>query len=203
MHRFITLLLLGLVMIALLACQSGQVNINGKNITIAFNNQMHSRIIAVVDDRNIPLGEFQPSEYLTVAGKNITDFRLIKKVENPIQDQDKLGTGTEYILFGETAGLSKEVLIRVYEDFPGVAVFKVKYTNNSDRDLEIDGWTNNHYQIEVQPGSTQEPVLWSFNSGSYEDRADWVLPLRQGFNKENYMGMNASDYGGDEILDLV
>ena len=196
MRRFITLVLLWSVMIGLVACQSDQVYVKGKNITIVFNNQMYSRILAVVDSQNIPLGEFQPSEYPTVAGKNITDFHLIKKVEKPIQNQDELGAGTEYILTGETAGLSKEVLIRVYEDFPGVAVFKVKYTNNSDKDLEIEGWTNNHYQIDVQPGSAPEPAFWSFNSGSYEDRADWVLPLKKGFKKENYMGMNASDYGG-------
>jgi alpha-galactosidase len=196
MLRFIKLLLLGSVMIALVACQSDQVYVKGKNITVAFNNQMHSRIIATVDGRNIPLGEFQPGEYITIDGKTVTDFRLLKKVENPIQDQAELGKGTEYILSGEIAGLSKEIRVRVYEDFPGVAVFMVKYTNNGNKDLEIESWTNNHYQIQVQPGSAPEPAFWSFNSGSYEDRADWILPLKEGFKKENYMGMNASDYGG-------
>lgn len=196
MLRFISLLLLGLVMIALASCQGDQVYIKGKNIAIAFNSQMHSRIIAVFDNRHIPLGEFRPSEYVSVKGENITDFRLTRKQESPIQDQDELGAGTEFILAGESDGLSKEVRIRVYENFPNTAVYKVKYTNNSSRDLEIDGWTNNHYQIEVQPGSEQEPALWSFNCGSYADRADWILPLKQGFRKENYMGMNASDYGG-------
>jgi alpha-galactosidase len=194
MRRFrLVLFLLPLIM-ALIACQGEQFYINGKNITIAFNKQMYSRVIAVVDGRQIPLGEFQPSEFATVDGKNITDFRLSKKLESPVQDE--LGNGTEYTLTGEAPGLSKEVHIKVYEDFPGAAIYQVKYTNNGDRNLEIEGWTNNYYQIDVQPGSTATPQFWSFNSGSYEDRPDWILPLKKGFAKENYMGMNASDYGG-------
>ncbi len=164
MLRFITILLAGVMMIALAACQGDQVYVKGKNITIVFDDQMYSRIIATGDGRNIPLGEY----------KNITDFRLTKKVENPIQDQDKLGTGTEYILSGENNGLTKEVRIRVYDNLPSAAVYQVKYTNNGSKDLEIEGWTNNHYQIEVQPGSAPGPAFWSFNSGSYEDRADWI-----------------------------
>ena len=41
-----------------------------------------------------------------------------------------------------------------------------------------------------------EPAFWSYQSGSYEKRPDWVLPVPQGFRQENYLGMNASDYGG-------
>ena len=40
------------------------------------------------------------------------------------------------------------------------------------------------------------PAFWSYQSGSYEKRPNWVLPLRAGFKQENYLGMNASDYGG-------
>ena len=38
--------------------------------------------------------------------------------------------------------------------------------------------------------------FWSFQSGSYERRPDWIVPLHAGFSQENYLGMNASDYGG-------
>jgi alpha-galactosidase len=170
------------------------VRITGKNIIIAFNNQMYSRVIAVVDGRQISLGAYQPSEYATVDGQKITDFSLSKKTESPVQD--KLGSGTEYTLTGAAPGLSKTVHIKVYENFPGAAIYRVTYINTGDRDLEMEGWTNNCYQIDVQPGSTGTPPFWAFNSGSYENRPDWILPLKKGFKKENYMGMNASDYGG-------
>src|SRR4029077_2190772 len=36
----------------------------------------------------------------------------------------------------------------------------------------------------------------SYQSGSYEKRPNWVVPLKAGFHQENFLGMNASDYGG-------
>ena len=42
----------------------------------------------------------------------------------------------------------------------------------------------------------RSPPFWSYQSGSYEKRPNWVLPLHANFQQENYQGMNASDYGG-------
>ena len=36
----------------------------------------------------------------------------------------------------------------------------------------------------------------SLESGSYEKRPDWIVPLKPGFRQQNYLGMNADDYGG-------
>jgi alpha-galactosidase len=58
----------------------------------------------------------------------------------------------------------------------------------------VSGWTNQHYLItKVEVG---QPAFWSYQSGSYEKRPDWVLPLKAGFKQKNFMGMNAPDYGG-------
>jgi len=76
-----------------------------------------------------------------------------------------------------------------------MAVFEVQYTNIGNSSLSIDGWTNQGYSISADPGGG-EPAFWSYQSGSYEKRPDWVLPLKAGFSQENYLGMNATDYGG-------
>jgi alpha-galactosidase len=60
--------------------------------------------------------------------------------------------------------------------------------------LLVIGWTNNSYS--VLPSKNITPPFWSFQGASYDDRRDWVQPVKEGFNQENYMGMNASDYGG-------
>lgn len=41
-----------------------------------------------------------------------------------------------------------------------------------------------------------ETPFWSFQSGSYQNRPAWVLPLKAGFQQENFQGMNSPDYGG-------
>ena len=83
----------------------------------------------------------------------------------------------------------------MYDAFPRTAIFEVTYTNTGSSDLSVSGWTNQHYGINA-PASAAQPAFWSFQSGSYEKRPDWILPLGPGFKQENFLGMNAPDYGG-------
>ena len=32
-----------------------------------------------------------------------------------------------------------------------------------------------------------EPAFWSYQSGSYRNRPDWVLPLKVGFKQDNFL----------------
>ncbi|MBQ2520484.1 MAG: hypothetical protein II540_04255, partial [Paludibacteraceae bacterium] len=48
-----------------------------------------------------------------------------------------------------------------------------------------------------------DSVVWSLQPSSSNARLDWVLPVTEGFEKENYLGMNNSDYGGGiPVVDL-
>jgi alpha-galactosidase len=69
------------------------------------------------------------------------------------------------------------------------------YSNVGTAPVAIEAWVQNRYAIAAAPG-TPEPAFWSYQSGSYEKRPDWVLPLPAGFRQENFQGMNAADYGG-------
>ena len=48
-------------------------------------------------------------------------------------------------------------------------------------------------RTEIEP---KGDVVWSLQPTSSNARLDWVLPVKAGFQKENYLGMNNSDYGG-------
>src|SRR6185437_15863084 len=104
-------------------------------------------------------------------------------------------TGTSGLLHGTSGLLQKTVFVTTYDRFPEMAFFKVRYTNQGKADIQITGWSNNHYSIAGgKDGSS--PAFWSYESGSYQRRPDWVVPLKVGFKQENYLGMNATDYGG-------
>ena len=167
--------------------------ISSGNIRIEFDQNMHSRVIASFDNKNITIGSFDPSEFITVSGKNVNDFVL--KSQSSEEINDKTGTGKQVKLTGESGSLQKTVTATAYNDFPSMILFSVTYTNNGPDDLKIDGWTNNQYRIAAGP-AVNGNVFWSYQSGSYESRPDWVLPVNPGFKQQNYMGMNASDYGG-------
>lgn len=167
--------------------------VEGKNIRIEFDSAMHSRVVALFAGRERVIGDFSPSEFIRVSGKDISDFAFQGQRSEPVRDA--LGRGTRTILTGTGASLKKVVTVTVYDDFPRTAIFNVAYTNTGKSDLDVNGWTNQHYSIGA-PASAAQPAFWSYQSGSYEKRPDWVLPLKPGFKQENFLGMNAPDYGG-------
>ena len=172
---------------------SQRAQVDGRNIRIEFNGMLHSRVVAKFAGKETAMGDFAPSEFVTIAGKEIRDFALHDVKRGSVRDS--LGAGQRVTLTGTAPSLKKTVAVTTYDEFPQMAVFEVQYTNTGDSSLSIDGWTNQRYSISAAQGSG-EPAFWSYQSGSYEPRPDWVLPLKVGFNQENYLGMNASDYGG-------
>ncbi len=175
---------------------SRSVEVNGVDFRIDFDQNLHSRIVAKDGGERRPLGPFQPSEYLVVGGEPITDFALQTHTMTDVNDG--VGSGREYVITGTHGDLTKRVAITLYDAFPAMAVYKVQYLNGSSTPVTIDSWTNNHYAVSAseQPGD----AFWSYQSASYSSRPDWLLPVNAGFSQDNYLGMNASDYGGGTPL---
>jgi alpha-galactosidase len=169
------------------------VRVEGKNIRIEFDREMHSRVVANFGGGEKVIGDFSPSEYIRVAGADVTDFANPRSQRKPFHD--KLGSGFQTVITGTAPALKKTVTITVYDEFPRMVFFDVGYANTGTADLKVSSWTNQHYAI-AAGGSAGQPAFWSYQSGSYEKRPDWVLPLKPGFKQENYMGMNQPDYGG-------
>ena len=173
------------------------IGIESKNIRVEFNSLLHSRIVAKFDGRATPAGDFGPSEFVTAlvtagAASPIQDFTLSGHKQENVRDE--LGHGRRLSITGVSGGLQKTVVVTVYDEIPRMAFFQVHYWNKSDDALRVTGWTNNRYTITA--AGSDEPAFWSYQSGSYPNRPDWVLPLTVNFKQENFLGMNATDYGG-------
>jgi alpha-galactosidase len=175
------------------AAQGETHNITGRNIRIEIDSSLHSRVVALLGGKEIVIGPFAASESIHAGGSEVADFKFTSQKRESVQD--KLGAGQRYLITGTAPSLRKTLAVTVYNDFPRMAFFDVQYTNTGKADLAVAGWTNNWYSISAGPGGG-EPAFWSYQSGSYENRPDWVLPLKPGFKQENFMGMNAPDYGG-------
>jgi alpha-galactosidase len=168
--------------------------VRGGAVQVSFDDRLWTRVAATFEAKEMPLGPYLASERLAVAGKDVTDFTYVRHDERPLEDA--LGRGRRVTVVGraETPRLEKTVTVDVYDDFPRMALFQVRYTNGGSADVAIQGWTNNRHALAASAGS--RPGFWSFQSGSYSSRPDWVLPLERGFAQENFLGMNATDYGG-------
>jgi alpha-galactosidase len=172
-----------------------QAAIGGGNIRIEFDSKMRSRVVAHFDTsvRDVPVGEFSESEILLGENAVGRDFHL--SAHNCRSLVDAIGRGKRLVLTGKSGPLVKTVKVTLYDDFPRLATFDVEYTNRSTSRLSVRGWTNNRYVLTTPP-TQLSPAFWSYQSGSYEKRPSWVVPLKPGFHQDNFLGMNASDYGG-------
>jgi alpha-galactosidase len=182
------LLLAGLPLLA----RAADVNVEGRNIRVEFDAAMRSRVVARTGAAETVIGPVSASEFLSVPGSEIREFSLAGHKQEAVRDI--LGAGRRWILTGAAPGVKKTVSVTVYNDFPSFAFFDVEYTNTGTADLAVEGWTSNAYTITAPAAG--EPTFWSYQSGSYKNRPDWVLPLKPGFSQANFLGMNSSDYGG-------
>jgi alpha-galactosidase len=184
---------------AALAVRSGlhaadaKAQIAAPNIRVEFDGQMRSRVIARFDGKDTPLGDFSASESVVAGGAPVLDFALTGNRQQNVTDDR--GRGRRLSLTGRAGTLEKVVTVTVYDAMPRMAFYQVRYTNTAKEPVAVAGWTSHAYDIAASSGAG-EPSFWSYQSGSYRNRPDWVLPLKPGFKQENFLGMNATDYGG-------
>ncbi len=190
----ITVSILFLATFILGGCGAKHTTIKNGNLMIKVAGNLQTSI-AVDENLAKPLStEKALSAYIVVDNKIITNFNQTTSQSKKITDS--IGSGTRYSFIGHYAGngysIEKQLAITVYNDFPDMALFDVKYINKGDKTVTVSNWVNNHYCL-LQNSDT---LFWSFQGQSTEARADWILPVSQGFFQRNYMGMNNSDYGG-------
>jgi len=198
MKRAAVYSMLFLLLFLQISCQKteNQAAISSSKIKIEFNKLLNSKV-EISGDKSYPLmKDYQSSECLLIGNQEIKDFNLISSGVERFKDE--IGAGKMIVLNGQAEQsdlkVEKIVWVKIYNDFPDMAVFNVVYINKSSTKMSVEGWINNRYKITGDKNC--EVPFWSFQSGTYEDRRDWILPLKGNFYQENYMGMNASDYGG-------
>jgi alpha-galactosidase len=135
----------------------------------------------------------QASETLLLNGREVSEFVL--QSQRVDQVQGSLGAARRLIVTGNQGTIQKIESVDAYSSYPGMLFLNVEYRNTGNSDLNVTGWVNARHVLTSKPNQTSPP-FWSLQNGSYERRPDWVVPLKAPFHEQNYLGMNASDYGG-------
>lgn len=163
-------------------------------LTIEFDRKFYSRLTAVFGDTPVILGDFNAGEYVSINGKEIIEFLFESIRQTPVTSV--FGRGIACHLIGTAETLKKEVTVTFYPNFPATALYQVTYTNTGPQPVTVDYWVNNQVSLNATPDAGATNPFWAFLPQSTQARADWVQPLFPGFARENYLGMNDSDYGG-------
>ena len=182
------------------SAQQVPLQLSDGTVGIEIDTALRSRLLARQGDAFEPLTEFAPSETLRLAdGKRLEHFDFVDTSRERVDDVH--GPGTRLVVRGRSAeGIEKQISTTLYERHPGFAVQRVSYRNSGTETIGVDGWINGAHVLKPAAG---EPAFWSYSGASYVDRRDWVQPLYDGFDQRNFMGMNATDYGGGTpVLDV-
>lgn len=178
--------------------------VKNRHISLEFDQKLHSRVVSTLTNNTMTLGDFAASEYVILQdGTRLTEFDLVSTKTKKINTVK--GKGSQVELLGMSAiGLQKQITINSFDRFPSMLFFTVTYNNTTEMPIKIVKWVNNQYNIKAQSNSSSKQAdFWSYQGASFTDRRDWVMPLQAGFYQQNYMGMNASDYGsGTAISDV-
>ena len=162
---------------------------------IDFDEQMRTSITCTIAAITTPMTHGDASEYLELAdGKRIDAYKLAQVEAKEIDDVH--GAGKCLVLTGlSREGIEKIVQVRLYQRYPGFALYNVSYRNTSALPIDIKSWSNGAGKIKAHAAGVDKQ-FWSFSGSTHQDRRDWVQPLHDGFDQVNFMGMEASDYGG-------
>src|ERR1700728_4697361 len=107
--------------------------IQGGNLRIEFDHRLRSRVVARFGHKETVLGPFTASETVTTAGKLWTEFVLTSQKQGPVKDA--FGDGKRLTIEGKEGALKKSVSVTVYDNFPTMAFFDVRYTNTGRTEL--------------------------------------------------------------------
>lgn len=168
-------------------------SITAGSITLEFDSSLHSGVSVRFDGAAIALTSMGASELLLLNGRELGEFAL--RGQRFEEAQGTLGQAHRLVLTGVSGNIEKTVSVDQYASFPDMLFLNVSYRNTGTTDVKVDGWVNARHQMKAKPGQSS-PSFWSLQNGSYEKRPDWVVPLKAPFQQANYLGMNASDYGG-------
>jgi alpha-galactosidase len=192
-------------------------------LRIDWDTNLHTRVARRAGGRWIPMTVWGPSEYLLCGqaaphddahdeeqdddhssskgphgkARHISNFVIREHSETSIEDA-KSGQGRRLVLTGVAVeGVEKTVTATLYERHPGFALVSVSYRNVAAARLDLRGWANGDVRVPVTGRRRAlTPAAWCYSGASYEDRRDWVQPVEPGFAQDNFLGMEASDYGG-------
>lgn len=172
----------------------GHVRLQDDRVSIQFDEQMRSRLVRLGGPRPLLLTGFDAGETLLLDGGKAVD-RFTLTAAHPGEVNATWGPGQQLVVTGRSAtGIEKAVTVTLLDQHPGVLLIHTVFTNTGTTPLAVQGWTVGAHRLLAAP--RHGGGWWTYSGATHQDRRDWMQPVKRGFDQRNFMGMNASDYGG-------
>ena len=186
-------LALGRVLSVLLIASCSTRALKSGDVSVSVDDGMCLKVATSLTQTPL-LGSETPFSRLALEGGNPA-FALVRTQSKAVRDA--FGKGTARVFLAEAPVGNGKILERLtlisYDRFPSAIIARAEFVNATGEPQRVTGWEMNRFDVLT---ADPDPFFWSFQGQSTEARADWILPVRDAFFQQNYMGMNGSDYGG-------
>ncbi len=137
---------------------------------------------------------------------NPEDFRIKPGTVKRAYENTEYGK-SEVVSFSASSGngtLTEGFRFIIPLEFSNAIICKSTLKNESKSVVKISTYSQLLSSLDARKfGADSSYKFWSFQGGSYEERYDWIFPLTPTYQRTNFQGMNAPDYGGGiPVVDL-
>ena len=184
-----------LLIVLCTGCSKGIIIKNG-DLQLEIDEMMRARLTSLNNSTSSFHNNFIESDALIATEFTASLFKLTNVSEF------KEGNTSGYSLTGtynkDGFCIEKHQKITIPENLEKILLIETYYINRGSKDITVNGWKMNELHIDVADTS-----VWSFQPTSTSRRMDWILEVKPGYYKKNFLGMNDSDYGGGiPMIDL-
>ncbi len=170
----------------------GHMRVEDARLFLQFDDQLRCRVVAKDGARSQALTRFDAAG-LALKGRRIEHFARVSAEQH--SGMTPFGAGQSLELVGRSAdGVDKRVVVTLLDAFPGTALLQVAYVNGGTAPLQVERAEAVSHRLLASPH--RSGGWWTYSGSTHQDRRDWVLPVKRGFDQRNFMGMDAPDYGG-------
>jgi alpha-galactosidase len=187
--------------------EGGDITIRSGSLVIQFDSHQTLSASLVFDNRQVRLTHktqstrFEPSDYVTVAGRDIRDF-VIDYRQIFLQDvATPLGNGKRVEIPSHTTdgnwSIKKVVSIDLYSAFPQSAILSATYQNIGVTPFEVQRIVQVAQTIDSS--ASEQRDLWTFQGASLGWGRDFIFALPRSFQADNPIGQMMPDGSGGGI----
>ncbi len=183
-------------------------------IRFEFDDQMRCKVYQKKEGQLLSfITNSEPPNYLIINGEPIKNFVVSKEKVIVSELTTESGKGKRLQLTGVSDGpqgslIEKTLTIDLYEKFPNAGLVNVQYKNvNATPNLQIEKEVNNSFKLNaslLNPNYNKH-AFWLMQGGAYSTRPDWIFPVPDTLNANNYMGKDeatGNSGGGLPVVDV-
>ena len=196
--------------------KNGDIWFRNAGIELKFDKQMYCQVYekssgSTFNPDNKQDSPQRPSHFIVIDGEELRDFNVDYESIAVESVQTAFGGGKKMMLSGtalckDSTPISKTLEIELYDNYPDVAIISASYKNMGAAPKLIEKEYSMHFQMNaalLNPDAVPYD-FWSFQGASLAWGMDYIIKIDEGFNHENWMGVqpDTKTGGGVPLVDL-